>query len=159
WITDLHGRFVLLLGDFGTGKTFLLRELAQRLAQTPGAPVPILIELRALQKARTLNELVVQHLVTAGEHNLDMHKFRYMLREGRITLLFDGFDELAQRVTYDRATEHFDTLLEATDGQAKVVVTSRTQHFLSDKQVEGVLLQRAETLPGLRLGRLQPFEE
>lgn len=34
-----------------------------------------------------------------------------MLRKGRIALMFDGFDELAQRVTYQRATEHFDNKL------------------------------------------------
>ena len=37
---------------------------------------------------------------------------------GRIVLLFDGFDELALRITYERATEHLDTLLEAVEGQA-----------------------------------------
>ena len=32
------------------------------------------------------------------------------LAEGRIALLFDGFDELALRLTYDRALEHFETV-------------------------------------------------
>lgn len=110
WLTEPHSRFVLLLGDFGTGKTFLLRQLTQYLTQTPGAPVPILMKLRSLQKVRTLNELVAQQLIAGGECNIDIDKFRYMLANGRIALLFDGFDELAHRVTYDRAAEHFDTL-------------------------------------------------
>ena len=37
WLIDSDGRFVLVLGDFGTGKTFLLRQLAHRLTETPGA--------------------------------------------------------------------------------------------------------------------------
>ena len=141
------------------GKTFLLRELARRLTELPGAPVPILVELRALQLSRTLDELIAQHLVAAGEESFDIKKFRYMLEKGRIALLFDGFDELAQRVSYESATDHFDTLLQAAAGQAKVVVTSRTHHFESDKQVRTALLQKAEFVPGLRLCHLQPFDE
>jgi WD40 repeat protein/3',5'-cyclic AMP phosphodiesterase CpdA len=159
WLRDDAGRFVLVLGDFGTGKTFLLRKLAQRLAAEPGAPVPILIELRALQKALTLDALVAGHLVTCGEGNVEIPKFDYMVKQGRIALLFDGFDELAQRVTYDNAAEHFGTLLEAAGGQAKVVVTSRTQYFQSEQQVKSALLKRAEALPGLRRVFLRPFDE
>ena len=32
WLNEPHGRFILVLGDFGTGKTFLLRELARQIA-------------------------------------------------------------------------------------------------------------------------------
>ena len=159
WLTDDDGRFVLILANFGSGKTFLLHKLALRLGDLPGAPAPILIGMRDLQRARTLDELIAQHLVARGEERIDIRKFRYTLETGKITLLFDGFDELAQRVTYDSATDHFDTLLQAAGGQAKVVVTSRTHHFQSDKQVKSVLLQRAEAHPGLRLCHLQPFNE
>ncbi len=158
WLTDEEGRFVLMLANFGHGKTFLLRELTRRLSKLPGGPTPILIELRALQRARTLDELIAQHLVAAGEETFDIKKFRYMLEKGRVALLFDGFDELAQRVSYVMATDHFDTLLQAAAGQAKVVVTSRTHHFESDKQVQTALLQRAEPIAGLRLCHLQPFD-
>ena len=82
-----------------------------------------------------------------------------MLEKGRVALLFDGFDELAQRVSFESATDHFDTLLQAAAGQAKVVVTSRTHHFESDKQVQTTLLPRAEPIAGLRLCHLRPFDE
>jgi predicted NACHT family NTPase len=152
-------RFVLVLGDFGTGKTFLLHEVARRLSGVKGGRlIPVLIEMQALEKARSLNALVAQHLTIAGMNQIDLTAFRYMLADGRIVLLFDGFDELALRVSYDRATEHFDTLIEAAQGNAKVVVTSRTQHFFSDQQVRTVLANRAAELQGYRLIHLRPFE-
>src|SRR5262249_54111274 len=77
WLGEADGRFVLLLASFGIGKSFLMRQLALRLAAMPGAPVPVLIELRDLQKARTLNQLIAQHLVAGSETNLDIKKFRY----------------------------------------------------------------------------------
>jgi sugar lactone lactonase YvrE len=155
-----HSRFVLVLGDFGTGKTFLLHELARRMGKAGGALTPVLIEMRALEKARDLNALIAQHLALAGMGRIDLAAFRHMLAEGRIALLFDGFDELAFRVTYDRAVEHFDTLIQAAQGKvAKVVVTSRSQHFVSEQQVKSALAERAAMLPGYRLAKLQPFTE
>ncbi|HTN84103.1 MAG TPA: pentapeptide repeat-containing protein, partial [Sorangium sp.] len=155
-----HSRFVLVLGDFGTGKTFLLHELARRMGKAGGALTPVLIEMRALEKARDLNALIAQHLALAGLGKIDLPAFRHMLAEGRIALLFDGFDELAFRVTYDRAVEHFDTLIQAAQGKAaKVVVTSRSQHFMSEQQVRSALAERAALLPGYRLARLLPFTE
>ena len=156
---DDDGRFILILANFGTGKTFLLRELARRLTDQPGAPVPILVELRSLQLSRSLDELIAQHLVPRLEESFDIKRFRYMLEKGRIALLFDGFDELARRRSATKRTEHFDTLLQAAAGQAKVVVTSRTHHFESDQQVRTALLQKAELVPGLRIGHPQPFDE
>ncbi|MCP4548013.1 MAG: NACHT domain-containing protein, partial [bacterium] len=159
WLADPYGRFVLILGDFGTGKTFLLHELARRMGEEQGPLTPILIEMRALEKGRNLDQLVAQHLAGAGMDRIDLKAFRYMLEKGRIALLFDGFDELALRVTYDRAAEHLATLAEAARGEAKVVVTSRTQHFVSDRQVRTALGERVELLAGRRIARLQHFDE
>ncbi|WP_437751902.1 pentapeptide repeat-containing protein [Sorangium sp. So ce1389] len=153
-----HRRFALVLGDFGAGKTFLLRELSRRMAREKHPLVPVLIELGRIEKQRSLDSLLAQHFALANEP-VDLRAFRYMLAEGRIALLFDGFDELALRLTYDRALEHFDTVVQAAEGIAKVVVTSRTQHFLTDPPIKRELARRAEQLQGYRLVQLQGFGE
>jgi nucleoside phosphorylase len=152
-----HPRFILVLGDFGTGKTFLLHELARRMAKTGGLLVPVLIEMRSLEKAQELDSLVVQHMAKAGVERIDLPAFHYMLAHGRIALLFDGFDELALRVSYQRAAEHFATLLQAARGDAKIIITSRTQHFYSDQQMKSALGEQASSQRGYRLVRLQRF--
>ncbi|WP_437730496.1 pentapeptide repeat-containing protein [Sorangium sp. So ce1335] len=159
WLGSPHGRFVVILGDFGTGKTFLLHELARRLGTSGGPVVPVLLEMRSLEKARSLDELVAQHLARSKMEAIRLQAFNFMLAEGRIALLFDGFDELALRVSYDRAAEHFDTLIQAAQGNAKVVVTSRSQHFLSDRQVRMALAERAALIQGHRLTKLLPFSK
>ncbi|MEN3356494.1 MAG: hypothetical protein V7637_476, partial [Mycobacteriales bacterium] len=98
-------------------------------------------------------------LARAGEQHIDLDKFQYLLRQGRVALLFDGFDELALRVTYDRAAEHLDTLLRAVEGRAKVVLTSRTQHFLSDEQVSTALGNRVAMSAGRKLVKLRGFDD
>ena len=78
-----------------------------------------------------MDGLVAAHLANHGEDFIDLKAFRYMLRQGRIVLLFDGFDELVTRVSYERAADHLDTLIQAAEGNAKIVVASRTQHLRS----------------------------
>ncbi|TDC85003.1 TIR domain-containing protein, partial [Actinomadura sp. 7K507] len=152
-----HGRFLLLLGDFGRGKTFALRELARRIPQELPHVIPILIELRALDKAHSVDGLVAAHLANHGEELIDLKAFHYMLRQGRIVLLFDGFDELVTRMTYDQAADHLDTLLQAAQDKAKIVVASRTQHFKSQAQVLTALGEKVGVLPHRRVLGLEEF--
>jgi WD40 repeat protein len=152
-----HGRFVLVLGDFGRGKTFALQEVARRIPVELPHLIPLLIELRALDKAHSVDGLVAAHLANHGEDLIDLKAFRYMLRQGRIVLLFDGFDELVTRVTYERAADHLQTLLQAAEGNAKVVVTSRTQHFKSHEQVFTALGERVGALPNRRVFAVEDF--
>ncbi len=121
--------------------------------------IPILIQLRDLEKAHSLDQLMAAHLTAGGEEIIDLVRLRYLISEGRVLLLFDGFDELALRVTYDRAAEHLDTLVRAAQGRAKVVLTSRTQYFLSDRQVETALSNRIAGVPGRMLLKLEAFTD
>ncbi|MGW2047871.1 WD40 domain-containing protein [Streptomyces sp. NPDC001858] len=152
-----QGRFLLLLGDFGHGKTFALRELARRIPLELPHLVPLLVELNALDRAYSFEGLVAAHLAAHGVDNIDLRAFRYMLQQGRIVLLFDGFDELVTRVTYDRAAERLQVLLDSAVDSAKIVVSSRTQHFRSQGQVLTALGERVGLLPHRRVLAVQEF--
>ncbi|MFJ4619305.1 TIR domain-containing protein [Streptomyces sp. NPDC088812] len=152
-----QGRFLLLLGDFGHGKTFALRELARRVPAELPHLVPLLVELNALDRAYSFEGLVAAHLAAHGVDTIDLRAFRYMLQQGRIVLLFDGFDELVTQVTYDRAAERLQVLLDSAVDSAKIVVSSRTQHFRSQGQVLTALGERVGLLPHRRVLAVQEF--
>ncbi|MFD3593691.1 TIR domain-containing protein [Nocardia sp. NPDC058640] len=152
-----HGWFVLLLGDFGRGKTFALRELARRISESSSSLIPILIDLRALDKTHSVDGLVAAHLANHGEDRIDLKALRYMLGEGRVVLLFDGFDELVTRISYEFAAEHLETLLQAAVGKAKIIVASRTQHFESRAQVLTALGERVGLLDDRRIISIEEF--
>jgi WD40 repeat protein len=153
------GQFVLLLADFGGGKTFSMRELARRAATALPDQIPMLIEMRRLEKDHTIDELIASHLAERGERKVDLAAFDYMLREGRILLLFDGFDELLSRTTYARAADRLDMVLNAAVGKAKVVLTSRSQHFQSREQVFTALGERVGRLPQQRVLNIHQFTD
>ncbi|TDF48456.1 TIR domain-containing protein [Streptomyces sp. WAC05374] len=152
-----HGRFVLLLGDFGHGKTFALRELARRIPEELPHLTPLLIPLNTLDRAHSLEGLVAAHLAGNDVDTIDLRALRYMLAQGRVVLLFDGFDELVNRVSYDRAADHLQVLLDAAVDNAKIVVSSRTQHFKSHEQVLTALGERVGLLPQRRILSVQGF--
>ncbi|HET9173214.1 MAG TPA: TIR domain-containing protein [Actinospica sp.] len=152
-----EGGFTLVLGDFGAGKTFALREIARRLAEFPDL-IPLYIELRALDKAHTVEGLVSSHLANYRHRQIDLDAFQNLLRAGRIVLLFDGFDELVTRVTYDRAADHLRRLMAAAEGRAKIVVASRTQHFKSGQQVFTALGEQVGRGSARRMLTIEPFD-
>jgi WD40 repeat protein len=159
WMDAQDARLVIVLGDFGRGKTSFLRQLTRVLhsAERPGV-TPILVELRHLEKAPTLDELLMQHLVRQGvKGDFSTAKLRYMITSGRVALLFDGFDELELRVGYDHAAEYLQALLDSVTGRAKVILTSRTQHFRSTEEVRTVLGKRVEDRTGSRVVVLEEF--
>jgi uncharacterized protein YjbI with pentapeptide repeats len=158
WLGQDDARLVMVLGDFGRGKTSLLRQLVRTLPdELPGLP-PILVELRSLEKAPTLDELLGQHLIRQGVEDINQAKLRYMISSGRLALLFDGFDELELRVGYDNAADYLQTLLESVTERAKIVLTSRTQHFQSTDQVRTALGERVATMAS-RVVMLEDFSE
>ncbi|HEX6524475.1 MAG TPA: trypsin-like peptidase domain-containing protein [Streptosporangiaceae bacterium] len=159
WLGAASSRLVMVLGDFGRGKTAFLKQLTRTLpSELPGV-LPIFVELRGLEKAPTLDRLLVQYLADHGVEDINLGKLGYMIRSGRIALLFDGFDELELRVGYDNAADYLRTMLDSATDRAKVVITSRTQHFISTEQVRTALGARVEALSTSRVVVLEDFSQ
>lgn len=58
WLGDESARLVVVLGDFGRGKTSFLRQLTRELPVRLPSVTPVLVELRSLEKAPSLDELL-----------------------------------------------------------------------------------------------------
>lgn len=149
WILDGEWNQLTLLGDVGTGKSFISRMFAHRLAikflENPlGAPLPVRIDLRNADREFSLEGLVLTHLAQNGLDQVSFDIFQYSLAQGHIVLILDGFDEMAARVTPQVTARNFFELARGVQGRAKVLLTCRTHYFKSRTEEEEVILGGAE---------------
>lgn len=139
-----RAQLILVLGASGAGKTFLVREFVRARSVAMAPVTPILVPMRTLDRSQSLDQLLAAHF--EREQILPYHRdaFRYMLEKRKIVLVFDGFDEMAVRVGFERAADYLDSLAEGVRDGAAIVVTGRTEHFLTADQVLTPLGRRLE---------------
>lgn len=145
WLADPHWNQLTLLGDVGTGKSFLSRVLAYRLAQKYLAdpvnnPFPILIDLRHRDRELTLEGLIATHFAERGISRVAFAAFQHAVASGQAVVLFDGFDEMAARVSTQVTARNFVELTRCVNGMAKVLLTCRTHYFRSRSEEEEIVL-------------------
>lgn len=177
WLNDPDARQMTLLGDVGTGKTFLSRVSAHTLAkeylESPeSARIPILIDLRNADRQFTLEGLILSHFQQSHLRSVSFPIFMHCLSMGKIALFFDGFDEMAARVTSNVTTRNFHQLARAAVDNSKVFLTCRTHYFRSRTEEEEVVLGGADDgnsnvrdlylelidRRGFRIAYLRPFD-
>ncbi|MGH7455010.1 MAG: hypothetical protein ACRENG_26885, partial [bacterium] len=103
WLGSERANFLVLLGDLGTGKSTLEKFLAYNLGLSFRAdplrhPAPVLIPLKDVRKENTLESMIISHFSKAGLPGINFPRFEHLVRLGKIILLFDAFDEMADRV-------------------------------------------------------------
>ena len=150
WLSNADRTQLTLLGDVGTGKTFLSRVVAHRLAvkylESPHqSPLPVRIDLRNADRQFTLEGLVLSHLSKHGLSDVSFDIFKHALSKGRIVLILDGFDEMAARVTPQITARNFHELAAAAIGKSKVLLTCRTHYFRSRSEEEEVVFATSDT--------------
>lgn len=153
-----RGEIVVLLGDFGAGKSLTMREVYRILDKKMTASIPafpIAVNLREHWGQVSGTELFTRHAERIGSEN--GMKFYRAWREGFVTLLLDGFDELApQPWAYDRstlqsirkrATAAIRHLMESRPPKAGVLISGRSHYFATEEELcEALGLSPGKTL-------------
>jgi len=141
WLAEAKGerRHLSILGEFGTGKSWFARRLNYRVAHARKR-VPILFQLRNWSERFDLRGLITDTLVNTHKLRLasDYRAFERLNREGRLLLIFDGFDEMVRNANNPRtATENFEAIATlAKPWKAKILLTCRTEYFSTEKDVK-----------------------
>jgi hypothetical protein len=125
WLKDDARRFLVILGEFGVGKTWSTYRIHDRtLALTGRTPVLVRLgEFRMGADAAKIAETVFG----------DKEKFLEANRRGDLVVILDAFDEMgkAPGKTIDQAFEQLRLLVA---DKAKVILTCRTEFFRDDDQ-------------------------
>jgi 3',5'-cyclic AMP phosphodiesterase CpdA len=151
-------QFILILGEAGFGKSFLVRRLAHRLLGRERASLtPIVVYLRDRDKRQSLEEMVSAAMLPS-QATFRSDRFQHSLEAGTLALLIDGYDEFAVRVGYANAAAQLRTFTEALRGRAKVLLTTRPSHFRSTDEVTSKLFDSIRTVHQGHVYQLEPFD-
>lgn len=144
WLGSERSNFLVLLGDLGTGKSTLAKFLAYNLGLSFRAdplrhPAPVLIPLKEVRKENTLESMIISHFSKAGLPGINFPRFEHLVRLGKVILLFDAFDEMADRVRWEVTKSNFTELRRAAEQNGKVILTCRT-HYFKDRNEQAKLI-------------------
>ena len=153
WLSDSAQEHISVLGDYGTGKTwFVLHYAGEALekyleAKKKGVErprLPLVIQLRDYAKAIDVENVLAGFFFSKHKILLHSEVFNQLNRMGKLLLIFDGFDEMADKVDRQKMINNFWELAKVVVPGSKAILTCRTTHFPDAK--EGRALLNAELL-------------
>ncbi len=150
WLGDNRRKFLVIVGEYGTGKTTFLRHLAHQLASNrlgpgketamadPDNRLPLFFPLRDFEKR--METYIVSRLNVDGITDIDFARFRERITNNECILLLDGFDEMTQKIDADEKGRNFDKIrkLIETAETSKIILTTRREYFRSAAELREV---------------------
>jgi hypothetical protein len=141
WLEAPEKNHLSILGEFGTGKTwFTLHYAWQELQKYQVAKqkkmrrprLPLVMQLRTYAKAANVENVLADFFFAQHGIRLNNAVFERLNEMGRLLLIFDGFDEMAEKTNRQKMADHFWQLAQVAILGSKVILTSRKEHFPED---------------------------
>lgn len=105
---ELHHTPILIVGESGIGKTSLLaqitREQSSLCLHYESNLIPVTVKLSHYTVTNNLRQLILDSFSGKGI-SISTHKLNALLREGRLILLLDAFDEVVDKYLHDLQQE------------------------------------------------------
>ncbi|WP_051878503.1 hypothetical protein [Chryseobacterium sp. FH1] len=149
WLDDPAKKHISILGQFGTGKTWFtlhyawikLQEYKTAMKRGINRPrIPILVALRDFSKAVSIESVFSEFFFK--KHNSPIPTFDAFIelnKMGKLLLIFDGFDEMADKIDSQKMINNFWELARTIHINSKVILTCRNEHFPESKQGRDIL--------------------
>lgn len=166
WLTtrSVDHPWLVVVGEYGTGKTALTRVLQRRWAamyRNGGhSPLPFRIELRDFTKQFDARGLLHHFLDRNALSHVPIAFIESMIANGRVVLLLDGYDEMAQYLNVRERRACLEALADLASHGARGILTSRPNYFseAEELRVFEVLYQQLSGRTALAVD-LQVLEE
>ncbi|MDC5720151.1 NACHT domain-containing protein [Vibrio europaeus] len=124
-------QLILIEAPAGFGKTCTSYELINHLISDECSPIPFFTEFSRDRQARIFSHVFVREVDRAFSQ-VNSEIVEYELKNGRIVMVLDGFDELLSDThqsesseDYENAEPMLETISELLEGKSKIIITSR----------------------------------
>lgn len=162
WVSDAPtstmdlNRPLAILGSYGIGKSTFALNLTSRLASIartdPRARTPVLLRLGDISYEQKLEGLLGTHFTATNRvKNYSFNAFIELVRLHRFVLIFDGFDEMKQMITWTEFRHNIGEINRLVKLDPKVIILGRPNSFESDEE-------QAEVLHGMTPGAYKLFD-
>lgn len=125
--------WIMLIGEYGTGKTALTKILQRRWTAEhvgdPSLPIPFRVELRDFIRQFDSRSLLHLFLDKSQLRHLQVEFVEHLMSSGRVVLLLDGYDEMAQYLTLRERRACLEAFADLARGGARGIITSRPNFF------------------------------
>ncbi|MBF0284961.1 MAG: hypothetical protein HQL51_10940 [Magnetococcales bacterium] len=137
WLITSEQKQLAILGEYGQGKSTGMLMFAYRLIKEKGKRLPVLIELRG----RSPSTLPPMELLAAwgSSYGIQAKALMKLHQAGRLLLILEGFDEMAEASASEARYNHFVSLWQFCYPKAKIIFTGRPNFFLDDKELRNLL--------------------
>ncbi|WP_305952734.1 NACHT domain-containing NTPase [Emticicia oligotrophica] len=133
WSESKENKHLAILGEYGCGKSVFSLKLAYELLKKNGR-IPIIFELRG-KSPRNLS--MIELISTwSSAFRIDPLALLKLHREGKLVLIFEGFDEMDMVGDREVRFLHFQKLWEFATPNSKIIITGRPNFFLDDKELK-----------------------
>ncbi len=162
WLKNKNKKHLSILGDYGTGKTSFCLHVVHKLAiqyrdDPEQSRVPLFFPLRDCNPHTSLRSFILEKLNEYHIVTNDYQAFEKMVFSGRLLLVFDGFDELAENTDEQTALIRFREISSLARGQAKIILTCRTHYFKTEEKSIDLLVPETMTPFMLELSKRDEF--
>ena len=137
---DERAGWLVVTGEYGTGKTALTKILQYRWMtdhhKDPSLPIPLRVELRDFSRQFDARGLLHHFLDHNQLGHIPIDFVLSLIRSGRIILILDGYDEMAQHLHALERRACLEALAELSTGGARGILTSRPNYFTEGEELQ-----------------------
>lgn len=167
WLQNTNSRFLVIMGEYGTGKTTFTKNLVYQLASQylghdysrsihdEKRRIPMWLPLLRFEKSM---DNFVSSLCTNkyGITSLSYAQFQKQFEEGKFLVIYDGFDEMTQKMNTDEKRRNLQQLRSLFDkgSGSKIILTCRKEYFQTEAEKRQLF-----NAPDTEVVNLMPFDE
>lgn len=130
---DISSRWLIIVGEYGTGKTALTKVLQydwnRDYAANPSRPLAFRMELRDFTRQFNADGLIHHFLDRNRLSHITVEYVHQLIKSGRLVLILDGYDEMAQYMTTRERRACLEALATLSHDGARGILTSRPNYF------------------------------
>ena len=144
--SEMTASGILVLGERGAGKSWLLREFAnvqnrefldQPWSVRPAVYLPLSAYAKNFLHKKGIEKTLAYFIASraGGASNWGLYFWDALIATGHVVLLLDGFDEISSEFTKDDLTEHIRLLGDSLPGRSRSIIASRSTRFASPELI------------------------